>query len=218
MTQKIKIVLAEDQELFRKSLAALLKTKHDFEVVAEATNGKELLDQLKQAHVDVVLLDVEMPVMDGKTTLEIMRKRFPEVKVIVLSMHADMYLMSDFMSRGASSYLCKNCNVKTLFRAIQVVKNEGYFFDNSTSKALMDTVLKEKPGNAPVSEVRFNERETEILKRICDGKTNKEIATSLNLSASTIDFHRSKIYSKANCSNVTELLKYALRNGIVALS
>jgi two-component system response regulator DegU len=218
MPQKIKIILAEDQELFRKSLAALLKTKPEFDIVSEAANGKELLDQLKQSHVDVVLLDIEMPVMDGKTALEIMRKRFPDVKVIVLSIHADMHLMSDFMSHGASSYLCKNCDVQTLYKAIHVVKNEGYFFDNSTSKALLDTMLRDRPGNTPFSDVRFNERETDILKRICDGKTNKEIASCLHLSASTIDFHRSKIYSKANCSNVTELLKYALKHGLVALT
>lgn len=218
MAKKIKVVLAESQELFRKSLAALLRSKSEFDVVAEAANGKELLDVLKRSSADVVLLDSEMPVMDGKTTLEIMRKRFPEVKAIVLSIHTDVQIMSDLMSHGACSYLSKICDVQTLFKAIQVVKNEGYFFDNSTSKALMDKVLRDKTESLLYSDVRFNDRETEILKRICDGKTNKEIATSLHLSTSAIDFYRTKIYNKAKCNNVATLLKFALRHGIVALS
>ncbi len=218
MTQKIKLIVAEEQELFRKSLISLLKTQAEFEVVSEASNGRELLEHLKHKHTDIVLLDTEMPVMDGKASLEIIKKRFPEIKVIVLSSRSDTSLMSDFMARGANSYICKSCSVATLFRAINSVKTEGYFFDSSTSKALLESVLKEKNASTKISEVKFNERETEILVRICDGKTNKEIANSLHLSSSTIDFYRTKIYGKTKCNNVTGLLKYALKNGIVALS
>lgn len=218
MAQKIKIMIAEELELYRKSLAVLLGVSNEIDVVADVSNGRQLVEQLKNKHADIVLMDTEVSILDGKSTLEIIKKRFPEVRVIVLSIHSDMSLMSDYMARGANSYLCKTCSVDTLFRAIKVVKSEGYFFDNSTSKALLESVLKEKHANANFSEVKFNERETEILVRICDGKTNKEIANSLHLSSSTIDFYRTKIYGKTKCNNVTALLKYALKNGIVALS
>lgn len=218
MIQEIKIMIAEELELSRKSLVALLEKKAELEVVADVSSGRQLVEQLKNKHADIVLMDTEVPVLDGKSTLEIIKKRFPDVRVIVLSIHSDMSLMSDYMARGANSYLCKTCSVDTLFRAIKVVKSEGYFFDNSTSKALLESVLKEKHANTNFSEVKFNERETEILVRICDGKTNKEIANSLHLSSSTIDFYRTKIYGKTKCNNVTALLKYALKNGIVALT
>jgi DNA-binding NarL/FixJ family response regulator len=216
--QKIRIILAEDQELFRKSLIALLATRPEFEIVAEAANGKELIEHMKNKEADIVLLDIEMPVMDGRTALEVIKKRFPKTRVIILSVHSGMHLMSDFMSRGAASFLSKNCSAEILFKAIAVVNSEGYFFDLTTSKALLDSVLKDKSEPPLFQEVSFNKRETEILVGICDGKTNREMASYLNLSASTIDFHRSKIYTKTNCSNVTELLKYALRNGIIALT
>jgi DNA-binding NarL/FixJ family response regulator len=217
MTQKIKIVVAENQELLRKSLVALLKTNSELEIVAEASNGRELIEYLKQAQVNVVLLDLDIPVMNCKITLEIIQRRFPEIKVIVLSSRPDASLKSDYMAYGANSYLCKNCDVQTLFRAIKMVRSEGYFFDNSTSKALLDSVLKDKQKLTLSSEVQFNAREKEILGRICNGETNKEIARNLHLSASTIDFYRSRIYGKTKCNNVISLLKFALKNELVIL-
>jgi DNA-binding NarL/FixJ family response regulator len=218
MSQKIKIIVSEKNELFRKSLASLLKTKPEFDVVNEAANGRELLEHLKKKHIDIVLLDSEIPIVDCKTSLEIITKRFPDTRVIVLSAASDAEQMSDFMARGAGSYICKNCDVETLFKALLLVKTEGYFFDNLTSKALLDSIQKKKQTPEHSSDSLFNERETEIMKKICDGKTNKEIATSLHLSASAIDFYRTRIYGKTRCNNATGLLKYALKNGIVALS
>lgn len=218
MSQRIRILVSEKNELYRKSLVSLLKTKSEFDIIGEAANGRELLEQLKKRHTDIVLLDNDLPIVDCKTSLEVITKRFPETKVVVLSSISDAEQMSNFMSWGANSYLCKNCNVETLVKAMQIVKTEGYYFDNITSKALLESVQKKKQTQEHFSEMLFNERETEIMKKICDGKTNKEIAISLNLSASTIDFYRTRIYGKTHCNSATSLLKYALRNGIVALS
>jgi len=217
MNPKIKIILAERQELFRKALTALLKTNNELEVLPAAANGRELIEQLKKTPPDIVLLDLNIPVLDSKTTLDIIHRRFPEVRVIILSDQSNAQMQSDYMSQGANSFLGKNCSVEILFNAIYKVKTDGYFFDDATSKALLDTVLKDKQRSILYPEVHFNDRETEILKSICDGKTNKEIAGHLNLSISTVDFHRTKIYNKTKCNNVTGLLKYALRYGIVAL-
>jgi len=211
--EMIKIILAKYQELYRKSLAALLETQTEFEIVAEAANEKELIEQLKHKTADIVLLDIEMPVIDGKKTLQVMKNRFPAVKLIVLSSHLNINIVSYFMTQGTSSYLSVNCSAETLFKAIRTVMNEGYFFDHFTSKALLDRMKDESR-----HEVSFNDRENEIVRKICEGKTHKEIASDLNLSISTIDFHKGKIYSKANCNSTAALFQYALKNGIIAFS
>lgn len=218
MSRKIRIVVSEKQGLYRRSLVSLLNTHPEFEVIAEAEDGRELIEHLKHKHTDIVLLDTELPVLESKTVLEIIKKRFPETKVIVLSIYSNAELMSDYLMRGAASYMCKNCTTESLFKAILLVKNEGYYFDNSTSKALLESVINEKQSSVNFSEIKFNKRETEIMKKICDGKTNKEIANSLYLSSSTIDFYKAKIYSKTKCNNVAGLLRFALKNGIVALT
>lgn len=218
MNKKTKIIVAENREVFRKSLVALLQTQSEFQVAADVSDGRELLEILKKVPTDIVLLDTDMPIVDGRATLEVIQRRFPAIKVIVISDKLNAQLQTDFMSYGASSILSKNCSVKTLFTALRKVRSEGYFFDDATSKALLDSVLKDKQKSSLPNLVKFNERETEILKKICDGNTNKEIASNLHLSISTIDFYRAKIYHKTKCSNVTGLLKYALRNGLVELT
>jgi two-component system, NarL family, response regulator DegU len=220
MEQKIEIILAEDKELFRKSLAELLKTEPTFQIVAQVENGRELIEKLKLINAHVVLLDIEMPVMDGRQALQIIRQRFTKTKVIVLSVHNEAELVSDFMARGASGYLTKDCSVEALFKAIKTVVNEGLYFDSTTSKALLHKVMDRAQHRPETSnfEEKLNERETEIVREICDGKTNKQIASALHLSTSTIDFHKGKIYSKTHCSNATELVKYALKKGIIALT
>jgi DNA-binding NarL/FixJ family response regulator len=218
MNKKIRLMLAQDNELFRKSLIALLRTKPEFEITGEARNGKELLEHLKQKETDIVLIDVEMPVMDGKMTLEVLQLRFPSIKVIVLSNQVSYSLTTEFMSRGASCYLTMNCGVDPLLKAIQTVNRDGYYFDDSISKAMLGALIKGKQASNGLTDVAFNEREIEIMKAVCDGKTNKEIAGSLHLSTSTIDFYKGKIYEKTNCNNAAGLLKYALKKGIVALT
>jgi len=218
MIPKIKLIIADKQELFRKSLYSLLKTYPEFDLVGDAADGKELSALLKKAHADIVLLDASMPGVDGRAILEIIHRRFPDTRVIVLSDQTNSQVQTDFMANGANSFLNKNCDVKTLCKAIHKVKSDGFFFDDSTSKALLDMVLKEKQRMAVSPNATLNNRETDVLKQICDGRTNKEIAMNLHLSSSTIDFYRTKIYSKTKCNNVAHLLKYALRNGLVALT
>lgn len=214
---KPKVALAENQELLRESLSVLLKMNTELEFVASAATGKSLVDVLKQKHVDVILLDTELNNMDAFTTFEIIKKRFPDTRIILFSPPSQLNLMPEYMARGANCFLPKSCSLDTLIKAIKVVKSDGFFFDNTTSRIMVDTIIKVKNGSSMLINSDFTDRETEILKRICDGNTNKEIADSLHLSASTIDFHRGRIYSKAKCNNVAQLLKFALKKGIVEL-
>ncbi|PBQ30208.1 hypothetical protein CNR22_00025 [Sphingobacteriaceae bacterium] len=156
--------------------------------------------------------------MNGRAVLSVIQQRFPEIKVILLSTQSNAELQSEFMGYGANSFISKDANVETLLKAIRKVHSEGFFFNSSLSKALLSTVLKEKHRATLLQEISFNEREREIIKKICDGLTNKQIAVELHLSASTIDFYRTKIYGKTNCNNVATLLRYALKNGLVELN
>lgn len=202
----------------RKSFIALLKEDESFEIIGEGSNGKELLDLLKSNLPDIVLLDIEMPVMNGVEALEIINKRFPELKVIMLSMHAGPAFISELMARGARAFLPKNCDAETFFEAIHVVHSEGYYFDKSVSQAMLRGLQREKAINPLLDELSLSDREIEILKEICDGKTNKQIADQLKISASTVDFHRGNIYKKTKSKNITDLLKYSIKNGIISLT
>ena len=215
---KTRIILAESKELFRKGVAALLRERDDLEIIEQAANGRELLEHLKHKEADIILLEANLPVMNAKAVLEIIHKRFPDVRVIILSEHSNAHIQSDFLACGANGFLGKDCSIKNLYHAIHKVKTEGFFFDSATSKALLNSVLKDRQRSELSNEVIFNTRETEIIRNICDGFTNKEIALNLNLSMSTIDFYRTKIYSKSNCNNVTSLLKFALKTGLIELT
>lgn len=208
------MVLAEDQQLIRKALVSLLEDEPHIAVTGEAGNGRELLDLLHVRQPDVVLLDIEMPVMNGRETLEAIRQRFPQVKVVMLSLHADIALMSDFMSRGANAYIPKGSDVDTLVEAIEAVKYEGEYFGNGISKALQKALQKDKP---VFTELNLTERELAVLKELCNGLASEEIAKSLGIPDHAVDFHTDSIYAKTNSRNITDLVKYAIRHGIIEL-
>jgi DNA-binding NarL/FixJ family response regulator len=159
-----------------------------------------------------------MPITGGKAALGIILSHYPDLKVIVMGTSEDTIVISEYLAAGANCYLNKRCSVATFFRAIKSVHSDGYFVDEHASRALLKAALKDKVRSEHCVVVDFNERETEIIREMCDGRTNKEIASLLHLSTSTIDFHKSRIYSKTKCNNGTQLLKYALKNGLVALA
>lgn len=214
----IKIIVTEDQELMRKSFIALLKEDRNFKVVGEAAHGKDLLEILKKVTADIILLDIEMPVMNGKEALEIINKRFPEIKVIMLSMHGGPHFISELMARGARAFLLKNCDPDTFFEAIHTVNEEGFYFDKEVSEAMLKGLQREKLINPLLDELSLTDREVEILKEMCEGKTNKQISASLNISINTVDFHRGNVYKKTKSKNIIDLLKYSIKNGLVFLS
>lgn len=210
MEPKIKIILAEDKALMRKSLIALLKEYPNFEIIGEASNGKDLLNLLKDLEPDIVLLDIEMPVMNGIEALKIIRTRFPEVKVIVLSIHNDLVYVRNSLALGARGYLAKDCLPEQLERAILDISKKGFYLEDGVSKDLLhDTAYSQ---NISTGKQTFSSRELEVLKELCRGKTEKEIALMLNISHHTVHFHRMNIYTKTNTHNLAGLLNYAKLN------
>lgn len=217
MDQPIRVVLAEDQELIRKSLASLLRETPRMVVAGEAANGKALIEFLRSEPADIVLLDVEMPVMNGLKAIEILGQRFPKTKVIMLSQHNEMGLVYELMLLGARAYLPKGCDVDTLMKAIVTVHDFGYYFDGHVSNALLKGSMKSQAVNPLLSEKALSAREMEILQRLCNGLTNKEIAAQLHITVRTVDFHRANVYAKTGSANLAGLLRFSLRNGLVSL-
>jgi DNA-binding NarL/FixJ family response regulator len=216
-TKKTKIVLAEDHELMRRALVSLLEENSRIEVVGEAVNGKELLALLKTVKPDIILLDVEMPVMNGREALVHIKKKYPETGVIILSMYDETSLVSDLLANGANAFLSKGASTETMFKAIEAVKNTGFYFDKTISKSVLKSFLRKKGINPHFDEQALSKREIEVMRELCNGKTNKEIAGLFSISASTIDFHRTNIYRKTKSGNITDLVKYAIKHAFISL-
>ena len=218
MKQKIKLIITEDQPVMRTALKSLLENYKEFEIIGEASNGRELLDLLKDKTPDVVLLDLRMPIMNGCETLEIINKRFKNVRVIMLSMHDEFDTIVEILSKGARGFVSKNGQPEHLVKAIHEVFKNGHYFDKNISEAMLNGLLKEKSINPLFDEQALSERETQVMKGICDGLTNNCIAGKLNISPSTVDFHKRNIYKKTKSRNVADLLKYAIKYGMIVIN
>jgi len=210
-------MLADDHQLVRKALSLVLNEQPDLNMIGHASNGKELLALLKADQPDIVLLDIDMPIMDGRQCLGLIRSRFPEVKVIMLSLHKDPALMSEYMANGAAAYLHKDSDIEDLLLAIRTVHREGTYFSKELSKALLTNIRKDKKSNPFFDEPILSSKEMAVLKELCDGKTNQEIADRLHISINTVGFHRNNIYSKTKSHNIAELMKYSIRNGLISV-
>lgn len=213
----IRIMLADDHHLVRKAFALMLDAQPGMKITGHAANGRELLELIKAGQPDLVLLDVDMPIMNGRQSLGIIKLRFPDVKVIMLSLHKDAALMNECMGNGAAAYLHKDIDMEDLIVAIRSVHTEGVYFNKELSKALLTGVKKEKKGNPFFDGQALSEKEIVVLKELCEGKTNRDIADTLHISVNTVGFHRNNIYTKARCNNMASLMKYAIRNGLVSI-
>lgn len=216
-TAKIRVALADDHELVRAGLRQILEATDDVEVILEASNGQELLEKLKKYKVDVVLLDMEMPVMDGSDTLPEVLNAHPGVKVVILSMHQSNAFIVSMMEKGASGYLLKDMPPSEVLKALRIVHNEGIYFNAKVSRALLGALPGSRfaiESGGPVRET-LNERELEVLRYICDECTTGEIAEKMFLSPKTIEGYRTQLLEKTGAKNVAGLAIFAVRNNLV---
>jgi DNA-binding NarL/FixJ family response regulator len=215
-SMQIKIVIAEDHQLFREGLATLLSDAKDFEIVALAGNGIDAIKKIKELGPDVVLMDISMPEMDGiKATQSIVAVK-PGIKVIALSMHTEKQYIKGMFEAGASGYLLKNCSYEELIKAIHTVNSgEKYLSNKITEIMILDYLGKEE--SVPVATAILTERESEILKLIAEGHSVIDISERLFVSVKTIGTHKQHILEKLNLKSTTDLVKYALRKGIITL-
>lgn len=218
MSEKIKIILVDNHQIFIDALKRLIKDERQLSVIGSAVNGEELLELLKNLTPDIIILDLEMPIMNGEKAFEIIKKQYPSIKVIILSGFLEEPTISYFMEEGANAVIAKEWDEQILLDAIYTVWVKGCYFNPQVSLALLDKLQKKKVASAALKKLDLSEREIEVLIELLKGSTNKEAAESLNIVASTVDFHRRRIYAKTNTDNMSDLTKYAIKNGIISLS
>jgi DNA-binding NarL/FixJ family response regulator len=213
--EKIKIGLVDDQLLFRQGLAALIESVDGFSLVMEADDGKNCVSQLREMGIkpDIILMDMEMPGMDGMELNEIIQKEFPSVKVIVVSVHAGERLIARMIDGGASGYLVKNCDKAELVTAINTVFSTGFYINNSVLKAIQHASMtrQQAPKNLIGIPVELTAREKEILLLICRELSTPEIADQLFLSTRTVEGHRNNLLLKTGCKNTAGLVLFAVK-------
>jgi two-component system response regulator DegU len=220
MKAPIHIALAEDHVLFRQGLISLLKDYPEIKVVFQADNGREVMEQLKTVQPDILLLDIEMPIMNGDAVLSRLKQKHPRIKVIVLSQHTKESYVLEFMKKGARAFLSKYSDIEKIVEAIHSVNETGYYFESEVSEAMAKLISNK---TSTVKEdinfpgVQLTERELEVLELICRSKSSREIAELLSLSKKTVDNHRFSIMKKTDTKNVLSLTTYALRNNIIKI-
>lgn len=207
-SRPLKVVLADDHELVRAALKALLSTLDGVEVVAEARDGEELLARLESVQPDVVLTDLSMPRMDGITAIARIRERFPSLRIIVVSMCDSVDFVKRAVASGASGYVLKHATPAELAQALRTVMATGSYFNSAVAKLLM-----QKAERAPAD--GLTQRQVEVLACLARGLTAKEIGFELGLSRKTVDVHRARIMDRLRVNNVAGLTRYALRQGLV---
>lgn len=217
MKTKIKIAIAEDHDLFREGMLALLEQERGLEVCFDVGNGQALLNKLSTENVDVVLLDLDMPILSGQEALRVINSNYPTIKVIIVS----MYYVDDFiiqtLSLGARGFIPKSASIETVIDAIYSVHEQGYYFEDRVSRTLLYEIATNKDLIPTFHTKSLSNRETEVVRLICQEKTNKEIADLLCLSVRTVESHRKSIMKKTNSKNLAGIIIFAIKTGIYSL-
>lgn len=210
----VRVAVVEDHTVVRQALVFMLKKEPQVIVAFHAENGKEFLNQLPNHEVDVVLLDLDLPVMDGRETLQRLQLDFPHVKAIMLSMHEDPWIVSELINEGAKSFLKKNCSFDELIDALFDVKFKGSHSTELVEQAMFSKNEERLRGESNVLRYELNSREQLVLKQICDGKTSEQIADRMNLSKKSIDAIRSALLKRIGAKNSTELARKSMLLGL----
>lgn len=210
MKKKIRILLADDHAVVRQGFRMILAGQPDMEIVGEAGNGREAVELAEKLLPDVIVMDVTMPELNGIEATRRLQTSTPHSRVLALSMHKDSVYVREILRAGARGYLLKDAIDSDLLAAVRAVsRGEGYL-----SPVISDAVLTDYRKHVTNPLDLLSSREREVLQMIAEGKTNKEIATILNLSVYTVDAHRGRIMEKLNLHSTTELVKFAIRNGL----
>jgi DNA-binding NarL/FixJ family response regulator len=212
----IKVLIADDHQLFREGMVNLLSNVEDIEVIGQAKDGKETIERARQLKPDVILIDIGMPLMNGIDATRILKKEYPSIKVIAVSMHSDRQFVKGILEAGADGYLLKNCTYRQLIDAVHsVVSGKKYLSDEITGMIIqgyLEPSDYDKEGNEELSE-----REIEILKLYAEGKSTREISEKLFISVKTVGTHKQHIFDKLNLNSNADLVKYALKRGWIHL-
>ena len=214
MSQQIKVLIADDHTIVRSGVRLLLDAEPDIEVVGEALDGVQAVDLVAQLRPDVVLMDIAMPGLDGMEATRHIKDEWPEVNVLVLTMHRRDEYFFEMLKVGASGYILKGAETNELIHALRVVaRGEVFLYPTMTRKLVRDYLEREAEGAAPPS--MLSSREQQILGLLAEGFSSKEIAERLVISSSTVYTHRSKLMDKLGLTSRRELIQYAHQQGLI---
>ena len=211
---KIRIIIADDHQLFRNGLKILLNSFAEFEVTGEASNGEEFLRLLKTDPADVALMDINMPEMDGIEATRKGLKIYPAINIIALSMYGEEEYYYKMVDAGAKGFLLKDSNISEVREAILTVIKGGSYF---SQELLYHVIQKIKHREQESKSANLSKREKEILFKICEGLSNQEIADTLFISKRTVDKHRANLLGKTNSKNTASLILFAIRNKLIEI-
>jgi DNA-binding NarL/FixJ family response regulator len=211
-----RILLADDHKIMRDGLRALLDTLPGIEVVGEAENGRLMVRMVQQVPADLVIMDVGMPDLNGIEATREICSIAPHMKVIALSMHSDKRYVSEMFRAGASGYLLKDCAFEELARAVQVVMSGQSYISPPIAESMIRDLLQNSPTDPTSPYSILTPREREILQLFAEGYSVRQIASHINISTKTVEKHRQNIMTRLSLSNMAELIKYAIREGLTS--
>lgn len=213
--EKINIIIVDDHKIVRHGIKSLISDEIDFKIIGEASNGKEAVELVKNMSPDIVIMDINMPVLDGIEATFLIKKNFFKVKVLALTMAAGDEHIRKMIEAGASGYILKTSSKEELIKAIKTIHSGHHYFSEEATKTILNDmvnpVLKKKAGDL---HIQITDREKDVLRLIVDEYTNQEIADELFISVRTVDAHRRNLLQKIGAKNTAGLVKYALENEI----
>ena len=210
----ISVLVADDHSIVRKGIRHLIEAESDIIVCAEASDGKEVLEQMEKHQPDIAILDITMPRLSGLETLQQIRDKYPEVKTILLSVHSDPPMIQNAVTLGVDGYLLKNARGSEILSALRAVARGGSYFSPAVAREIVSQIRNPRPiGEQPFS--ILSKREREVLHLIADGFAAKEIAVQLHISTKTVEAHRTSLMRKVGVRKATELVRYAVRHGLI---
>lgn len=214
----INVMIVDDHVLYRAGVRTALSSKKDIKVIAEADNGVHLLNMLKGIQPDVILLDIQMPIMDGITALPEIKKLYPQIKVIMLTLLDDQSVITRLMELGANSYLVKTSDAEVIYEAIKTCHQQEFYFNSLTNKALLNNLRQKNvvsPFKLQQDDAALNEKEITILRLMCEEKSTREIAEAVDLSPRTIEAIRDKLKVKTGTKSTAGLIMFAVKNNLL---
>lgn len=213
----LRLVIADDHEVVRKGLRALLEARPGWDVVGEAKDGKEAVEQVRELKPEVTILDISMPMLNGLEAARQIIKDNAKAKILILTMHESDPLIQEVLNAGARGYVLKSDAGRDLVTAVEALRNNKTYFTSRVAKMVLDGYLNKKsaPKDGSAELGRLTARQREILQLLAEGKSSKEVAVALGLSIKTAETHRANIMRRLDCHCVSDLVRYAVRNHIV---
>lgn len=210
----IKVLLVDDHQIVRDGLKTLMESQHGLDIIAEAEDGMKALEACQKHEIDLIIMDINMPEMDGIDATKTIKEKYPDVKVLALTMSDSDVHIRKMIEAGASGYILKNAGREELKKAIQALMDDQHYFSDKASQSVMMELVRSKGKPKGVGPTEMTERELEVLGLIVQEYTNQEIAKKLFISPRTVDAHRRNLLQKSGARNTAGLVRYALENGL----